>query len=434
LLELRRYGVAFGEHVVLASVHLDVAARGVHVLVGPSAAGKSTLLRTLAGLNDSQPALRTWGTALYAGAPLGEGPRPTCAQQNARLFVSSVRENVVSALPDRAGLTPREQTERIERSFERLGCERLLRHLADDVVRLPTGDQRLVAVLRAEATGAALLLLDEPTVGLSEGEAEAVVRLVRRVAEHRAVVVTTHHQGHALALGGECFLLAGGRVQERGPTAELIARPTTDAGREFVARGNCSIPSPTAKAEELAPGVATPTPLPPAVRRAVDPGVGPRAFYWVERGRLGGLPRPGVVAELEHDLVGLARLGVTVLVTLEEQVTVPSEALARYSIRSIHFPIPDMRAPDVAEMEGLCVRIDALLAGGDVVAVHCLAGLGRTGTVLAAYLVWQGATPLEAIERVRAIRPRSIQSDEQAALLTRLAVHRLARSASSGES
>ena len=51
VLSLRRYGVSFGERVVLSNVHLDVPTRGVVTLMGPGGSGKSTLLRTLAGLN-----------------------------------------------------------------------------------------------------------------------------------------------------------------------------------------------------------------------------------------------------------------------------------------------------------------------------------------------------------------------------------------------
>jgi atypical dual specificity phosphatase len=65
-------------------------------------------------------------------------------------------------------------------------------------------------------------------------------------------------------------------------------------------------------------------------------------------GRLGGMPRPGIVDALEHDLEGLQRLEVTVLVTLEERATVPRDALERFGVRHVHFPVADMGVPDVA--------------------------------------------------------------------------------------
>lgn len=423
LLSLDRFGVAFGQHVVLANVRLRVAPRGVHVLVGPAGAGKSTLLRTLAGLNDNQPALRRWGAA-----HLGEGLRPALVQQNARLLVCSVRENLVSALPDRAALSVPAQGERVRDALRAHGLEALEGRLADEVVSLTLGEQRLVAILRGALSGAPLLLVDEPTAGLEAPQAESVVRVLRSIAAERAVVVVTHHQQHARALGGWTSMLAVGRVVESAPTERFFTAPESSLARTFIETGGCSDPGPALERSALAEGVAYPTPLPPAIRRVVSESAGPRGFYWVEPGQLGGLPRPGVVAELERDLEGLARIGVTVLVTLEERETVPSEALAAHGIRLLHVPVPDMHAPSLETATQLCARLDAMLAAGDVVAVHCLAGLGRTGTVLAAYLVWRGQSALDAIERVRAIKPRSIQSIEQAEFLTRFAEVRARRS------
>jgi atypical dual specificity phosphatase len=427
LLALERFGVAFGQHVVLTNVRLEIAPRGMHVLVGPAGAGKSTLLRTLAGLNDSQPALRRWGRARFGEGALGEGLRPALVQQNARLLVCSVRENLVSALADRASLSLPAQAERVREALRAHALDALEPRLSHDVVSLDLGEQRLVAILRGAMSGAELLLVDEPTAGLDASSADAVVRLLRSIASERAVVVVTHHQRHARALGGWTSLLAAGRIVESAPTERFFTAPESPLAQRFVETGGCSDAGPSVERAMLEEGVAYPTPLPPAIQRVVSESAGPRGFYWALQGRLGGLPRPGVVTELDRDLEGLARLGVTVLVTLEERETVSSEALAVHGIRLVHVPIPDMHAPSLETAARLCERVDAMLAAGDVVAVHCLAGLGRTGTVLAAYLVWRGQSALDAIERVRAIKPRSIQSVEQAEFLTRFAEVRASR-------
>ncbi|MCB9631141.1 MAG: dual specificity protein phosphatase family protein [Sandaracinus sp.] len=140
-------------------------------------------------------------------------------------------------------------------------------------------------------------------------------------------------------------------------------------------------------------------------------------MFWLLADRLAGMPRPGVVSELEHDLDGLRSLGVTGLITLEEERTVPEDRLALYGIRAEHEPIPDMAAPSTEQAVRLCRRLDVLVEDGQRVVVHCLAGLGRTGTVLAMYAIWRGTSAVDAIERVRALRPRTIQSDEQVRFL-----------------
>lgn len=420
-LQLRRFGVAFGKHVVLSNITLDVPARGVLILVGPASAGKSTLLRTLAGLNDRQPALRTWGLALYAGRALTSGPRPAMVLQNARQLISSVRENLFSALPDRAALSRPEQHAHVSRVLDVLGQKDLLERLDAPALELSLADQRRLAIARAALGDAACILIDEPTAGIEDEDAGALLLLLRLLAEERALVVCTHHRGHARALRGRIALLAGGRIVEHGDTLEFLDGPQTEAGRAWLETGHCAVPSPSALAEELAEGVARPTPLPVSTQLRLNAAREPRGFFWLIEGKLAGMPRPGIVAELDDDLDGVRDLGVDVLLTLEETATVPPDSLTERGLRNELFPIPDMEAPSLERAVTLCQRLDALLAEGRVIAVHCLAGLGRTGTVLAAYAIWRGAGAVDAIDTVRGLRPRTIQSEAQARFLERFA-------------
>ncbi len=72
-----------------------------------------------------------------------------------------------------------------------------------------------------------------------------------------------------------------------------------------------------------------------------------------------------------------------------------------------------MQAPTLEQGMRICQCIEQHLAQNEVVAVHCRAGLGRTGTVLAAYLIWEGDGALGALEAVRSIQPRWEQSQAQ---------------------
>lgn len=418
ILSLHGYGVAFGPQVVLASIDLEVPARGLVVLVGEAGSGKSTLLRTLAGLNDAQPALRTWGDALYEAAPLG-GRRPALVQQNARLLTATVRENLASALADRGQTTRTEQLRRIQSSLERLGVEELQALIDKPVVELSRVEQRLVAIVRGAATGASLVLIDEPTAGLDPIDADRVVALVGLLAAGRAVVLVTHNRREVRALGGKLAFLAGGRIRELRRTQSFLDTPKSPPAKSWVETGRSRVPSPMARPEDLSDSVQPPPPLSPEAMAPVSREVGPRGFYWLEPGRLGGLPRPGIVASLDHDLEALKRLGVTTLVTLEEEFSLPRGPLRKHGLRSRHFPIDDMHAPTVEAARTLCLEIEALLEAGEVVAVHCRAGMGRTGTMLACQLIHRGESALDALERARGINPRWVQSETQVDFLSR---------------
>jgi atypical dual specificity phosphatase len=416
VLGLRAFGVAFREHVILASVDLDVPAHGAIVLLGPGGTGKSTLLRTIAGFNAMNPSLRTWGHAHYLGEPLGSGQLPALVAQSARLLIASVLENIVSGLPERQQLTSRDQRALAKRLLDRAGLAEAKDLLDEQVVRLPLALQRHIAILRVAAAGPRLLCVDEPTADLAGAESDRLLRYLRVLAEERAVLVVLHNQQHARALGGEGVLLAGGVVQERQPIPLLFDSPRSAACREFARNGTCSMPAPDARSEDLDGRAPAPAPVPEAARRWVSDAFGPRGFLWLKPGMLAGTPRPGVFHDIEYDLRALQRVGVTTLVTLLE-APLEAEPLTRFGITSFFSPIPDMCAPTIDQAEALCQEIAARIERNEIVAVHCHAGLGRTGTALAAFLIWEGQSALEALESVRRVEPRWVQSEKQVAFL-----------------
>lgn len=437
-LELRGFGVAFGERIVLDDLSAELPGLGLTVLVGPAGGGKSTLVRTLSGLNDSHPSLETWGAIRVEGA---EWPwdghrhrpepcaRPTLVMQHARFFLDTVGQNLVSGLPDRAALDRAAQLQVVREALRDNDLEHLESAFGQDAVSLSLVDQRCLSVVRACLASPRLLFTDEPTAGLDEAGGERVVRLLRKQAERRSVLFVTHNQRLARRAGGTTLLLANGTIHEATPTERFFSLPTTELGRQLVATGSCQTRAPGSSDEPE----RTPTENPePAERLAPLPALGsapaprelvrrrPRGFSWILPGMLGGLPRPGIVDEVAEDLEGLAELGVTLLVTLEEQRTVDPGRLAALGVDSVHFPIPDMGVPPLSATLELCARVRGWLEQGEVVAFHCLAGHGRTGTLLACQLIYAGESARAALEQVRAVNPRHVQSDAQVAFLRQL--------------
>jgi atypical dual specificity phosphatase len=104
-LQVQGLGASYGPRVVLAEVDFTLPQSGVTALLGPAGTGKSTLLRTLAGLNASNPRFRSWGQVVYADQPLdmplsadGVQALPRLVQQHARLM----RANTLDALIEKA--------------------------------------------------------------------------------------------------------------------------------------------------------------------------------------------------------------------------------------------------------------------------------------------------------------------------------------------
>jgi atypical dual specificity phosphatase len=94
------------------------------------------------------------------------------------------------------------------------------------------------------------------------------------------------------------------------------------------------------------------------------------------------------------------------------------------SMRHLHLPVPDMTAPPPDLVDRAMAFIQELIDDGRAVAVHCGAGIGRTGTILACYLVHLGLDAGEAIRRVRERRPGSIETRDQEETVRRYAARR----------
>jgi atypical dual specificity phosphatase len=145
----------------------------------------------------------------------------------------------------------------------------------------------------------------------------------------------------------------------------------------------------------------------------------PRGFNWIIPGKLAGCPAPGVSAPIDYDLSLLSRVGITRLITLTEE-DLDQEVLHRHDLKNTHLPIIDREAPSIGQTHMLLVRMQNCIAAGDILAVHCKAGLGRTGTILAAWLIRDGGLSAEgAMARLRRIEPGFIQSEIQEDFLRR---------------
>lgn len=249
-------------------------------------------------------------------------------------------------------------------------------------------------VTQAFEEGAETLLLDEVDAGLSDANRTVLKGRLRAHTLRGSAVVVTHDLTFARAVADDVALLCAGSLVAQARVEDFFLRPQNELAARFVRDGNCW------------PRPADPPPL-------------PSHFHWIVPGRLAGMGRPGLLGPVEAEVAAVVGVGVGLFVTLTEEPLPPGVAPPGVATR--HFPIADMGIPAIGPTASLCRQIERSMASGVPVAVHCHAGLGRTGTVLAALLVWMGEAPAAAIERIRAIVPGYIQTRTQAAFVVRFA-------------
>lgn len=160
-----------------------------------------------------------------------------------------------------------------------------------------------------------------------------------------------------------------------------------------------------------------------------------RGFYWLIDGALAGAGRPGgwrrnatvddpaLLAALDADLAALRQRGIEAVLTLTE-TPLAGGALERHDLVGLHLPIDDLQAPTPDQFRAALAFIDRQRALGRPVVVHCLVGQGRTGSVLAAYLIRGGLDAPTALRQLRAVCPGAVENAAQEQALADFAARR----------
>ncbi len=230
VLPIRGQGLAFERRGrrILNGIDIEIDGAGTLVLIGPNGAGKSLLVRILAGLVEPTAGRVSWASST---PDRRRAPRIGFVFQRPVLLRRSALANVEYALAV-AGVGRAERSQRAQAALERAR----LTHLMHAPARvLSGGEQQLLSIARALATGPEILILDEPTSNLDPSATTAIERLIGEVrSEGTRVVLITHDLGQLRRLADEVAFLHHGRIMERTPRTVFLAKPQSAAAQAFL--------------------------------------------------------------------------------------------------------------------------------------------------------------------------------------------------------
>ncbi len=225
-LALRDVTKSFGPAEIIRGVTLDVGRAERHAIIGPNGAGKSTLFNLISGLHP----LTSGEVRLHGARISGLRPHAIARRGLSRSFqvsnvfgAMSVRENVRCALlyPMGHGYAFWRNVGALkdvqERTAEILDTVGLIDKAQLPAASLPYADQRTLEIAVTIAGGADVILLDEPTAGMSHAETDRAVALIERATLGKTLVIVEHDMGVVFGLAHRISVLVYGEIIASGP-------------------------------------------------------------------------------------------------------------------------------------------------------------------------------------------------------------------------
>jgi multiple sugar transport system ATP-binding protein len=312
----------YGKTVALHGIDLELADGEFFVILGPSGAGKTTTLKSVAGLVDGvEGEIRIAGRDMTGVEPYDRGV--AMAFESYALYPQkTVEQNLASPLRSgRNGTwTPAQQTERIRQVTTTLGIDHLLARFPRE---LSNGQRQRTALGRVLVRPAEIYLLDEPLSHLDAKLRAAMRAELKQLGDlsGTTTLYVTHDYQEALALGDRIGVLRAGRLVQVGRPAEVWAEPVDTFVARAIGQPEMNLLDAGAEAGVARVGDAFTIGAPGAAAGAVRIGVRPRdleivhgpppADRLVLRGRVALAERLGRSVELSVDVAGVPVIAVT---------------------------------------------------------------------------------------------------------------------------
>ena len=229
LLEVRNLEKTFGETKVLKQVSFSLEQGQVLVIIGASGGGKTTLLRSLNGLETPDS-----GEIIVNGTPAkGRSDAFGLVFQNYNLFPQyTALQNVTLAPMLKKKGTKAEIRQRAEELLSRVGLSDKAGHYPS---QLSGGQQQRVAIARALAMQPQILCCDEPTSALDPELTEEVLQTILDLRkEGRTMIVVSHEMGFAKSVADVIMIIADGVIEEMGTPEQLFDHPESENTRSFL--------------------------------------------------------------------------------------------------------------------------------------------------------------------------------------------------------
>lgn len=377
MLEVNNLSVTYGQHRALDDISVQVAKGEVVVILGANGAGKSSLLRAIAGLSEGH----CDGDISFAGQSLlGRSPDEivtggiALVPEGRAIFGDlNVEENLrLGAYSERARMNEQANLDRVLALFPKL------RERRKQITRtMSGGEQQMVAVGRALMSDPTILMLDEPSLGLSPLLSKELFQALGRIRETGpGVLVVEQNAKLSLAIADRGYLIENGHIVGANDAAALAADPAVQAAYLGGKPGRAGTRPPRpAASQPVPPPSASPPPATPAT-----PASGDGRVYITPAGLSGGAQdSTTLIGENLDSLLGRANAAAR-----PSSMAMPSSAAKGRTGPKIVEITPEPEAPSPARQpaaasgaSGSDDRISSMLADFEAAAQRARQPLGK---------------------------------------------------------
>ncbi len=226
-----------GNHIVLDGINLKIESGKITVLIGPSGAGKTSLLRLLNRLDDAAS-----GEIFFHSKSITEYPvqklrlQVGFVFQTPIMFAGTVADNLRKAL-ELAGKSVVDSDNLIAETLRLAEIDEKL--VERDGSQLSVGQKQRVTIARALMTAPEVLLLDEPTSALDPETADKLMETIRRLGREKniTVVMVTHRLSEAKRASDTTIVMEAGKIIETGKTDFIFGSSKNPRIRKFINSG-----------------------------------------------------------------------------------------------------------------------------------------------------------------------------------------------------
>jgi phosphate transport system ATP-binding protein len=250
ILDVRGLTVTAGKRTILRNANLRVAAHQVYGLIGPSGAGKTTVLKCLNRMIELTPGLRVSGDILFHGRSIWDGTihaddlraKVGMLFQQPVMFPKSIYQNVIFGVRHLGQISRRNWPGVAERALREASLwEEVKDRLGEPAGRLSIGQQQRLCLARALASEPEVILMDEPTSALDPRSTQAIEDMIVRLKQRHTIILVTHNvpQARRVAdwLACICVNDGSGTVVEDNACGTMLDNPKCEATIEYLRRG-----------------------------------------------------------------------------------------------------------------------------------------------------------------------------------------------------